>query len=94
MPIMINGLMLAGTRHLSLVTNNLYVPTEIKIHSVIAKSIGWSVAAENKAKIAPITAPVAKRNIPISELAVPAVRGNSSKTAALALLDTTEIIPT
>ena len=77
-----------------LFTNNLYVPTEIRIHKVIEKSMGYSVSAENSAKIAPITAPVAKRNIPISELAVPAVRGNSSKTAALALLDTTDTIPT
>ena len=77
-----------------LFTNNLYVPTEIRIHKVIEKSMGYSVSAENSAKIAPMTAPVAKRNIPISELAVPAVRGNSSKTAALALLDTTDTIPT
>ena len=61
--------------------------TEARIHKVIAKSIGLSVAVENKAKIAPMTAPVAKRNIPISELAVPAVRGNRASTAVLALLE-------
>ena len=77
-----------------LFTNNLYVPTEIRIHKVIEKSMGYSVSVENSAKIAPITAPVAKRNIPISELAVPAVRGNNSRTAALALLETIETIPT
>lgn len=82
------------TFYLLLLTSPLYIPTEIRIHKVIEKSIGCSVSTENSANIAPMIAPIAKRNIPISELAVPAVRGNSSRTAALALLDTIETIPT
>ena len=77
-----------------LFTSPLYIPTEIRIHKVIEKSIGCSVSTENSANIAPMIAPIANRNIPISELAVPAVRGNNSRTAALALLETIETIPT
>ena len=64
------------------------------MHIAIANTIGRSEVMAKSESTAPTTEPIPKRNIPVSELAVPATSGYISKMAALALLDTTDTKPT